>query len=156
MQREILVQLIEKLHQPRGYVLGVRQVRGERQARPETAPVRGRRPQRVLGEVADVISAVAERGVAQAQVAIGDGVEVGGVELEELALAVDQDGGLQGLRGARVVADAVVREVVEDFEREEPAWFWDQGVPVEDGGVDDGDVFGVAAGFGALGELGGL
>ena len=79
----------------------------------------------MLGEVANVVSAVAERCVAETKVALCDRVEARGVELEELALAVDQDGGLQGLRCGRVVPDAVVGEVVPDFEGEEPAWFGD-------------------------------
>lgn len=94
--------------------------------------------------------------VTDAKVALCDRVEGLGVELEEVAGAVNQDGGLHGLARPGVVTDAVVGEVVENFEREEPAWFWYKAVPVEDGLVDDLHVLCVAAGFGGFAELRGL
>ena len=56
----------------------------------------------------------------------------------------------------RVVADTIVGEVIEDFQCEKPAWFWYERVPVEDGGIDDTHVLGVAARLGGFSELGGL
>ncbi len=85
-------------------------------------------------------------GVADTEEACGDGVDGAGVEFVEVAFVVDEDGALEGLFGEGVVADAVVGEVVEDFQGEEEAGGWDVGVPGEDGAVDDLDVFAVASG----------
>lgn len=63
---------------------------------------------------------------------------------------------MQGGLGERVVADAVVREIVEDFEGEEVAGRGDVGLPGEDGAVDDLDVGSVAARGGVALELAGL
>ena len=82
--------------------------------------------------------------------------DVGGVEFEEVALAVDEDGALQRGLGEGIVPDAVVREVVEDFEGEEVAGGGHVGLPGEDGAVDDFDVRGVAARGGVTVELAGL
>ena len=84
------------------------------------------------------------------------GFDIGGVEFEEVALAVDEDGALQGGFFEGIVADAVVREVVENFEGEEVAWGGDVGLPGEDGAVDDFDVGGVAARGGIAVQLAGL
>ena len=93
---------------------------------------------------------------ADAEEASGEGVDLGRVELVEVAEGVDEDGALEGLLGEVVVADGVVGEVVEDFEGEDVAGVGDGDVPVEDGFVDDFDVGGVAAGGGVLGGLRGL
>ena len=95
-------------------------------------------------------------GVAEAQEAVCHRVDVLEEELEELAVAVDQDGRLQRLRGQRVVADAVVPEVVDHFQCQKPARLGDQRVPVEDGTVDDLDVLRMAARLGGPAELAGL
>lgn len=96
------------------------------------------------------------RRVAHAQEAGGDGVDVFGVELVKFAGVVDKDGALEGVFGDGVVADAVVREVVEDFKGEKVAREGDVGIPGEDGAVDDFDMVGVAPRGRRTGELGGL
>ena len=96
-----------------------------------------------------LIRTVASR-FANAKVAIGNGVDVRRMELVELSVRVDEDGALERLLGERIVADAVVGEVVEDLEGEEPARFRDVGVPVEDGAVYDFNAAGVAAGAGGF------
>ena len=94
--------------------------------------------------------------VAHPQEARGDGVERGCVEFVEVAIVVDEYGALQGLFGEGVVADAVVREVVEDFEGQEIARRGVVGSPVEDGAVDDFDALGMSARGGGPVEFGGL
>ena len=80
-------------------------------------------------------------GGAETEVALYERVEGGGVVLVELAVFVDQDRALQGLLGVGVVADGVVPEIVDYFEGEEEAGLRDGLGPVEDGGVDEFDVF---------------
>lgn len=95
-------------------------------------------------------------GVAHAQEARGDRVDVFGVKFVKFAAVVDEDGALEGIFGDGIVADAVVREVVEDFEGEEVAGDGDVGIPGEDGAVDNFDMVGVAPRGRRTGELGGL
>lgn len=73
-------------------------------------------------------------------------IELRAIEFEKVALGIDQDVGLQGSLGGRVVADEVVGEIVPDFEGEEEARARHVRVPVEDGLVDDSDFVGVALG----------
>ena len=94
--------------------------------------------------------------IADPQVALRDRVQGRRVELVELAVVVDQDPGLLRLGCDGVVPDAIVGEVVEDFQRQEPARFQHRRVPVEDAAVDDLHVLCVAAAGGCLGELLGL
>ena len=86
------------------------------------------------------------RGVTHTKEARGDGVDGVTVEFVEVAFVVDEHGALKRFFGERVVADAVVGEVIENFEREEEAWGWGVGIPREYGAVDDLDMFGVASG----------
>lgn len=83
-------------------------------------------------------------------------IELRAIEFEKVALGIDQDVGLQGSLGGRVVADEIVGEIVPDFEGEEEARARHVRVPVEDGLVDDGDFVGVALGRGGAFELLGL
>lgn len=94
--------------------------------------------------------------VAHAQEAGGHGIDVFGVEFVKFAVVIDQDGALEGVLRDGVVADAIVREVVEDFKGEKVARQGDVGVPGEDGAVDDFDMVGVAPRGRRTGELGGL
>lgn len=134
---EVPRQDVEEVHQARRDVLGQRQVGRERHPVAQVA-----HPARVLQRVR--VLAVSRGDVAHAQEARCDGVELLGVELVEVAFGVDEDLALQGLVGEGVVADGVVREVVEDFHGEEEAGRRDVLVPVEDGLVDDFDLVGVA------------
>lgn len=68
------------------------------------------------------------------------------VEFVKVASPVYEDGALQGLLGHGFIPDAVVREVIEDFEGEEETRGRDVGVPAEDGAVDDLDLVLVRAG----------
>lgn len=107
MQREILPQRLEKLHQPRRDILRHGQVRRKRQPRLEVAQEpRAREGMRERFPV---------RGVPDAEVAGRDRVDLLGVEFVEIAVFVDEDHALVGYFGERVVADGVVAEVVEDF-----------------------------------------
>ena len=74
------------------------------------------------------------------------GVDLFGIEFEKIARVIDENCALQWLLGERVIADAVVGEVVEDFQREEVAGSGDVGVPSKDGAIDYLDMVGVAAG----------
>lgn len=83
-----------------------------------------------------------------------DRVYFGGVEFVKFAIVRDQDCALERLFGDRVIADDVVGKVVEDFKCEEPAWFGNEGVPVEYALVDDFDVVEVASAGGCFVESG--
>ena len=82
--------------------------------------------------------------VAHAQEARSDWIDVLSVELVEVATVVDEDSALERLFGIWVVADAVVGEVVKDFEGEEIAGDGDVGFPGKYGAVNDFDLSGVA------------
>lgn len=138
MRREVLLEDIEELQQPRGHVLGLTQVRRKGQ---QLATQPARRPTR---RVRDAVP-TGRRGVAHPQVPGGQGVQDGLVELVEVAAGVDHDDALQGLLGAEVVPQGVVGEVVEDLHGEEEAGGRDALGPVEDAAVDDLDLAGVAA-----------
>ena len=84
------------------------------------------------------------------------GVNLLRVEFVKVSAVVDQNCALQRFFGKRVVADTIVREVVEDFEGEEIAGGQDEGVPVEYGAVDDLDVVDVVPGGGSAGEVASL
>lgn len=133
---EVLLDDVEELHEPRGDVLGLAEVRGEGQPPPEGAQQAARAVGRRV--------AAAGGCVAHAHVAGGDGVEHGLVELVEVADIVDEHGALEGRLGGQVVAHDVVGEVVEDLHGEEEAGRRHAHVPVEDGLVDDLDLGGVA------------
>lgn len=146
---EVPLQDVEELHQPRGDILGLGEVRGHGQAGAQ-GPQQARGAQRV------VVRRGPAGGVAHAEEARGDRVDVGRVEVVELALRVHQHHALQRLLGARVVPDRVVRQVVEHLERQEEARRRHVPVPLEDGPVDDLDLVQVAARRGAARELAGL
>ena len=145
---EVVLQDVEEVHQPRGYVLRHRQVGAKGQLRSEVAD------ERVPTE--RVVERSGAGRVAEPEEAGRDGVDVLGVEFEKVAVVVDEDGALQGLLGGGIVADAVVGEIVEDLEREDVAGCVDVDVPGEDGPVDDFHVLGVTSGRGRPGELGRL
>lgn len=142
---EVLVQDVEELHQSGGDVFRHRQVARQRQLVLDTSEQAGR-PERVSVRPG-------AGGVPDAEEACGDGIELAGVDLVELAFVVDQHGPLEGFFGGGVVADGVVREVVEDFEGDEEARRRGVCVPVEDGAVDDFDAVAVVSGGRGSGQL---
>lgn len=136
MGREVLLEDVVEHHELGGYVLGTGEGGAAQGCLELALPP--------AGGVRDGVAATG-CGLADAKEAGGDGVEVGVVEVVEVAFSVDEDAGLEGLLGAHVVADAVVREVVKDLEGEEEAGRGNGFGPVEDGPVDDLDVLPVAA-----------
>lgn len=143
---EVLAQDVEEVHQARGDILRFRQVRGERQLVLQVS-------EDSRGAQGVVVVAVDAGGVADAQVACGDWIEGFAVELEKVAVVVDEGGALQGFFGLGVVSDDVVGEIVEDFEGEEETRVADVLVPVEDALVHYGDLVCVTEGFGRAQEL---
>lgn len=148
VQGEIGLQDVEELEQARRDELRVRQVGREGQVRLQPAkpppPLQRMAERPRAGRVPDLQEARRHR------------LDVGGVEFEEIAPAVDEHGALQRGLGEGIVADAVVREIVEDFESEEIARSGDVGLPGEYGSIDDLDVGRVAARGGVTVELVGL
>lgn len=129
MRGEVGVQDVEKLHQARGYKLRDRQVRREGKLRAKVAEG--------SWTLEGVSVGPGHGSITHTQEARRHGVDLTGVELKELAVVVDEDIALEGLLGERVIAQAVVGEVIEDFEGKEEARGRDVGVPVEYGAVDD-------------------
>ena len=83
---EIVLQDVEEVHQPRGYVLRHRQVRAEWQLRPEIAdePISAERVVERSG--AGCVSELEEAG--------RHGIDLPGVEFVKVAVVVDEDGAL--------------------------------------------------------------
>ena len=83
---EIVMQDIEEVHQPRGYVLRHRQVRGEWQLPPETTdePIPTER----------VVERSGAGCVPQPEEACRYGIDLPGVEFEKVPVIVDEDGAL--------------------------------------------------------------
>ena len=142
---EIIPQDIEKVHQPRGYVLRHRQVWGKWQLPPEVTdePVSTERV--VEWSCAGCVPELEEAGRHR--------VNLPGVEFEKVSLIVDEDGALQWLFGGGIVADTVMGEIVKDLEREDVAGCTDVDVPREYRLVDDFHMLGVTSGRGRPGEL---
>lgn len=134
---EIFPQDIKKGHQPRRDILRRRQIPCKRQPTLQI-PQESWLFQRMI---------IRPRAcyVAHAQEARSDGVDIFGVEFVKVAVVVDENGALEGFFGEGIVADAVVGEVVEDFEGKKVARRGDVGVPGEYGAVDDFDMSGMAA-----------
>ena len=68
-----------------------------------------------------MVLSILTRCVSHPQEAGGDWVERALVEFVEVAFGIDEDGALHGFFGGRVVAEDVMGEVVEDFQRKEEA-----------------------------------
>lgn len=140
MAREVPLQYIEELHQPGGDKLRIRQIGRKRHLRAQV-------PQRRVRRIGFRILAARSR-MSNPEISRHKRIQLGRVELVEIAVAVDEDVALEGLFGGDIIADAVVGEVVEDFHGEEEARGRYVLIPSEDGAVDDVDFVGVAAGFG--------
>lgn len=132
VRRKTLSQHVEKRHQHRGHELRFREVRGKWEAVAQAAEE----------GAGSLHSARGRDAVPDAKEALRDGVQEGGVELEEVARGVDHDVALQDAVGG-VVAEHVVREVVGDLEGEEEAGLGHEGGPVEDAFGGDFDFRGV-------------
>ncbi len=145
VQGEKLPQNVEKLHQSRRDIFRYRQIPSKRQFALQT-PHKPWLSQRMVVRPR-------ARGIAHAQEPRGDGVDVFGVEFVEITVVVDEEGALERVFGEGVVADAVVREIVEHFEGKKVTGDGDVCVPGEDGAVDDFDVVGVAPRRRGTGEL---
>lgn len=137
MSRETLPQDIKQGHHRRGHELRLRQIRRERQTLAQA-------PQQGTGDSPRLRRPRPQDALSDAEEALDDRIEQGGVELEKVAVGIDHDVALQRALVA-VVADHVVWEIVDDLEREEEAWVGDVGLPFEDALVDDVDLVGVRA-----------
>lgn len=65
------------------------------------------------------------------------GIDLLSVKLIELAIFIDQNYSLMRLFRERVIADSVMREVIENFQSKEVAWCAHIHVPIEYGAIDD-------------------
>lgn len=104
---EVYPQHLEELHQPRRYVLWDRQIRRQRQPRPEISDQPAARKR--------MLKRVSVGSVACPEVAVGDGVNLFAVEFIEVTDLVDEDHTLVRLFGKRVITNSVMSEVIEDF-----------------------------------------
>ena len=128
MRREVLVQHVEELHQPRGDVLGHGELpaewwRGANATKEPRAEGTGKGAPR--------------RSLADAQEASSNRVELRVEVFVKLAVRIDQHSTLLGKLGAGVVADGVVGEIIKHLEREEKAGGMHICVPVKDRPIDD-------------------
>lgn len=128
MCREVLVQHVEELHQPRGDVLGYGELLAEwwRGANATKEPrAKG------AGKGAPGCS------LADAQEASSNRVELRVEVFVKLAVRIDQHSTLLGKLGAGVVTDGVVSEIIKHLERKEKAGRMHICVPVKDRSIDD-------------------
>lgn len=113
MSRKVPLEHVEELHQPSRKILWLTEIwgEGERGLQP---------PTQASSWVRDRITPRCGS-MPNAEEAGCDGVEHRLIELEEVALFVDEDCPLQGFCGGQVEADDVVGKVVKDFKGEEKA-----------------------------------
>lgn len=123
MRREVLIEHIEELHQSRGNILGQRVVPAEwrRGAKATEEPGAQGAGERTAGCC-----------LTHAQESSRNGVQLGIVELVELAVGVDQDSALLGQLAATVIADGVMAKIVKHLQRQKETRRMHVCVPVKD------------------------
>lgn len=134
---EVLIQHVEKLHQPRGDIFGQGELLAERWRGADATKVprtegAGEWPPRCS--------------LTDAQKASGDGVELRVEVFVELAVRIDQHSTLLRKLGTGVVADGIVAEIIKHLESKEEAGGMHVCVPVKDGPVDNLDAVPVTLG----------